>query len=339
MPSRRKRTWGWLLTCLGIPLLAGLVLWRFWLYRPVGFGPAGPEVPTAAFAGAWADKSVILVGMGDSVTAGFGALPGHSYFDRLTVNATSDEPAIRGLNLKAVFPNLSVTNLAMSGCTSAQALRAQLPKLGRRPVDSFGLVVMTIGGNDLIHNYGMSKPVDGAMYGATWAQAQPWLGTFRQRMDALLDGTIAAFPGGCLILVGNIYDPSDGTGSLRWVGMPAWPDGLRLHAEFNRILAESVAKRPQARLVDLHGTFLGHGVTCSQFWRGTYRREDPHWWYHANVEDPNDRGYDAIRRLFLNAFIDGMGRGLAKPNEPNPSRTVIRSPIQDLGGKSSGSKD
>jgi hypothetical protein len=25
-------------------------------------------------------------------------------------------------------------------------------------------------------------------------------------------------------------------------------------------------------------------------------------WYHINVEDPNDRGYDALRRLFLNAI-------------------------------------
>ena len=26
---------------------------------------------------------------------------------------------------------------------------------------------------------------------------------------------------------------------------------------------------------------------------------DPYCWYHVNLEDPNERGYDAIRRLFL----------------------------------------
>ncbi len=24
-----------------------------------------------------------------------------------------------------------------------------------------------------------------------------------------------------------------------------------------------------------------------------------HYWYYTNLEDPNERGYDAIRRLFL----------------------------------------
>ena len=36
-----------------------------------------------------------------------------------------------------------------------------------------------------------------------------------------------------------------------------------------------------------------------QFWRKFYRAEDPHYWYFENLEDPNERGYDAIRRLFL----------------------------------------
>ena len=30
-----------------------------------------------------------------------------------------------------------------------------------------------------------------------------------------------------------------------------------------------------------------------------YDALDPHYWYYANLEDPNERGYDAIRRLFL----------------------------------------
>jgi len=31
----------------------------------------------------------------------------------------------------------------------------------------------------------------------------------------------------------------------------------------------------------------------------TYDSDDPYYWYGSNLEDPNDRGYDAIRRLFL----------------------------------------
>ncbi|MBC8117927.1 MAG: hypothetical protein H7062_26345 [Candidatus Saccharimonas sp.] len=37
----------------------------------------------------------------------------------------------------------------------------------------------------------------------------------------------------------------------------------------------------------MRAEFLGHGIHCT------------HYWYWDNLEDPNDRGYDAIRRLFL----------------------------------------
>ncbi len=32
---------------------------------------------------------------------------------------------------------------------------------------------------------------------------------------------------------------------------------------------------------------------------GHFDRHDPHYWFYFNLEDPNERGYDAIRRLFL----------------------------------------
>jgi hypothetical protein len=52
-------------------------------------------------------------------------------------------------------------------------------------------------------------------------------------------------------------------------------------------------------LVDFHAAFLGHGIHCTEHRNENYRKEDPYYWYFDNLEDPNDRGYDAIRRLFL----------------------------------------
>lgn len=49
-------------------------------------------------------------------------------------------------------------------------------------------------------------------------------------------------------------------------------------------------------------------------WRRHYRAEDPHYWYFGNLEDPNDRGYDALRRLFL-IEIAGVFESLWKSNE------------------------
>src|SRR5689334_19218398 len=85
-PSRRRRR---LLVLGGIGLalvLATLGYRHFCLERPVGSGPAGPAVPAASFAKVWSTRSVVLVGMGDSITAGYGASPGHGYFDRLVRN-------------------------------------------------------------------------------------------------------------------------------------------------------------------------------------------------------------------------------------------------------------
>ena len=41
------------------------------------------------------------------------------------------------------------------------------------------------------------------------------------------------------------------------------------------------------------------GVACADQHSKHYRKDDPHWWYFDNIEDPNERGYDALRRLFL----------------------------------------
>jgi len=41
--------------------------------------------------------------------------------------------------------------------------------------------------------------------------------------------------------------------------------------------------------------FLAKGFTACSSGPAT----DPHCWYYTNLEDPNGRGYDALRRLFL----------------------------------------
>src|SRR5690606_26091306 len=85
--------------------------------------------------------------------------------------------------------------------------------------------------------------------------------------------------------------------------LPRWNDGLAIHARYNEAIREVVAAHAHVHHVPLYKTFLGHGSHCRQFWRSTYQPEDPYYWFYSNVEDPNDRGYDAIRRVFLNTII------------------------------------
>ena len=296
---KRRRWVAWLIA--GALLIGGGLAYReFWLARPVGDGPAGPPVPRGPFRATWTDRPVLLVGVGDSITAGLGAASrDHSYFQRLVVNPSDEFPDMRGLCLTVVLPNLSTQNLAISGSTSLTHLDVLRDRLETQASETLGLVVMTTGGNDLIHNYGRSAPREGAMYGATLEEARPWVHSFRRRLEEMLDLINERFPGGCHVFLADIYDPTDGVGDAPSVFLPPWPDGLEVHRAYNQVIYACVEERPNVHLVPLYRAFLGHGSHCRQFWRRTYRWDDPHYWFYTNVEDPNDRGYDAIRRLFL----------------------------------------
>lgn len=137
------------------------------------------------------------------------------------------------------------------------------------------------------------------MYGAKFEEARPWIENFERRLEAIIRQINKKFPGGCHIFIADIYDPTDGIGNIWRVGLPAWPDGLKILDAYNRVLHSCAAAHPNVHLVRLHGGFLGHGINCRQFWREHYHRHDPHYWFGDNLEDPNERGYDAIRRLFL----------------------------------------
>ena len=78
-----------------------------------------------------------------------------------------------------------------------------------------------------------------------------------------------------------------------------WPDVLAIVAAYNDVIARTADARKNVYRVDMRGAFLGHGIHCRQFWKPYYHSDDPHYWYGENLEDPNDRGYDALRRLFL----------------------------------------
>jgi hypothetical protein len=158
---------------------------------------------------------------------------------------------------------------------------------------------MTSGGNDLIHWYGRTKPREGAMYGASYEEARPWIANYEKRLNEMLEAIEEKFPGGCAIFLGDIYDPTDGVGEAKIVGLPAWPDGLKIHRAYNEVIHRAAEKRKAVHLVPLHQWFLGHGLNCIYPWNPHYCSKDPHYWYGENLEDPNARGYDAVRRIFL----------------------------------------
>lgn len=270
---------------------------------PTGSGPAGPTVPQEPFHSVWSDKKTVFIGLGDSITNGFGAPPEHSYFTLLQNNDDAQYPDMIGCDLKHVLPNLEAYNYAENYTVTQQHLDKQLQKLPTCRPGIKAIIVITSGGNDLIHDYGQSPPKDGAMYGCTYKHALVWTENIKQRLRMLLEGVMSKFPDDCEIFLANIYDPTDGVSDPQTVGLPRWSNGVKVLNLTNRKIAELCDSYENVHLVDIHSEFLGHGIHCTEFWRKHYRKNDPHYWYHANLEDPNPHGYDAIRRLFLLEMI------------------------------------
>lgn len=325
MSSARKRL-RWYTVRPAFLLVVGAVLVLLGLgYRrynpPMGDGPAGPAVPADAFARPWSDGEVLLVGMGDSIVTGFGAPKGFGFFDLLVSNPPGDQTDMAGLNLRRAFPRLRVLNIATNSTSSGDHLRSQLLFLPPQPAEVKGVVVLSTGGIDLIHDYGSKPARDEAVYGASWEDGRRYAALFRGRLEQLLDEISSRFPGGCEIFVATIFDPTDGVGDIQNVNpvlrlvkpLPAWPDGLKVHGAFNDHIRAAAAARRNVHAVEVHKTLLGHGLHCRDAQNPHYHADDPGYWLYFNLEDPNQRGYDAIRRVFLLDMIKVLA-----PAPPSP---------------------
>lgn len=302
----------WFVVFVMLGLVGCMGLFRL-VNPPQGSGPAGGAVEGEVYRKVWREGPVLLVGMGDSVVTGFGARPGRGFFELLTLQPEDDDATLKGCTLRAVYPDLRIINVAENSSSSGDHLRTQLRRVPKQREEVHGLVVISTGGIDLIHDYGSAEPRDEALYGAGWEEGRVYAQNFRERLEQLLDGLIERFPGGCDIYLATIFDPTDGVGDIENVNfmlravrpLPAWPDGLKIHAAFNQHIREAAAARPQVHVVDVHRAMLGHGLHCRESSRPFYDAKDPTYWYYYNLEDPNERGYDAIRRAFLRAMAEG----------------------------------
>lgn len=294
---------------IGLLLIAGTGAYLFFRFaRPEGSGPAGPAVNRGSFSSTWTTRPILVVGLGDSVTAGFGAPKGYSYFDRLLKNPIDEFPDMEGVCLASVFLQMHSTNLAISGSTSSEVAQRQIECMPTNAPDVFGIVVMTTGGNDLIHNYGRTPPREEAMFGATLEEARPWITNFSHRLESTTVQIESRFPGGCEIFLANIFDPTDGMGDAERAGLPAWRESQAVLSAYNTAIAHLAETDVHVQIVGIHDAFLGHGIHCTQFWNDHFDWHDPHYWFYFNLEDPNERGYDVIRRLFLNEIAINKDR-------------------------------
>lgn len=294
-------------------LIIGPLVGAYFYYRlPTGDGLSQIDVPDAPFNREWSKRKILLLGMGDSIVTGFGASgKKFGFFEMLTDNPYQDYPDMNNKTLRRVFSQIEKKNIAENSTTSGDHIR-QIELLPKQPEEVFGIVVISTGGIDLIHDYGRSAPRDEAIYGATREKIPDYARLFEARLQKLLGKIKAKFPGGVKIFIFSIYDPTDGVGDIENVHpllkilkkLPKWPDGLYALNLWNTIIKKAAIELDYVVLVDIHQAFLGHGLHCNDKANPYFKPQNPYYWYYINLEDPNKTGYDAIRRLVLLKMIE-----------------------------------
>jgi lysophospholipase L1-like esterase len=177
-------------------------------------------------------------------------------------------PEFRGRDLRIPFDDLT------SDGATTHSLLLQVDRV--TPREERTLVTITAGGNDLLGNIGGS--------------ANPVAAIFA-RLQSAVQKLIAKRPH-ALVLLGTVYDPSDGTNRL-----PGYTRTLDREAEwlaqFNDLVRAFARGEEHLRLADIHAHFLGHGVTVS---------ERDRWYLAESIIEPNARGASEVRRVWLDVL-------------------------------------
>ncbi|MEX5716938.1 SGNH/GDSL hydrolase family protein [Geodermatophilus maliterrae] len=228
------------------------------------------------------------VALGDSISIDdYAGGPGRGGAGLLFRNRDDDFPDWRGRDLLSLDPATTFALLASDGATTRTLLQAQLPRLRALPARPT-LVTLTIGGNDLL-----------SVYGDTAAARE-----VVTRVAAAVDAALAELAGllapGGRVVVGTVYDPSDGTGDTAALGLPPWPDAVAVIGELDDAL-RGVAARHGAAVADIAGVFRGHGLRAGDPSQHAARPAQRRLWF-CDVIEPNAWGAGGVRTAFWAAL-------------------------------------
>ncbi len=233
------------------------------------------------------------VALGDSISIDrYAGGRGRGGASLLARNRDGDFPEWRGRDLATTRPELGFAMLAIDGGTTDTLLDVQLPRLGASGAVP-RVVPLTLGGNDVLGAYGDTRA------------ALAVVRVVRARVGEALERLHALVAPGDPVVVGTVYDPSDGTAEAWRVGLPPWPDVVDVLAELNARL-RAVAADHGARIAEIHDHFLGHGLRTGDPAQRDPRPSDRDLWY-CNIIEPNAWGADAVRACFWRALHPATG--------------------------------
>jgi hypothetical protein len=217
------------------------------------------------------------VALGDSMSTDDYPGEGKGAASLLYKNQDLVHPEFKSFDLKTVCPGIKFQSLALDGATSAHVLHHQLEKI-KVPRNEKILITLTAGGNDILSGEDADTVVS--------------------RLEIIVNTLSREFPKGDLI-VGTIYDPTDGVKDL----FGPFRDMTREY-EILKIVngtIQQLGERPNVRVADVYSHFLGHGSYCKDSDNPYHQKDDPSLWFVLTIE-PNVRGAHEIRRLFWNSL-------------------------------------
>ena len=187
-------------------------------------------------------------------------------------------PAFQGLDLRSLCPGIRHSNLTMDGATTAGVLEYQLPAM---PKSDGGpaLITLTVGGNDLLR-----MMFDDAK------QGRRELPLLIERLRRIVDGILASYDD-ALLLVGTVYDPSDG--QMHLGDGVVLPDGFAWLTEYNDAVRR-LAERERCRVADIHRHFFGHGLATEA--------SAERWYWEVSIIEPGALGASEVRRVWLDCL-------------------------------------
>lgn len=241
----------------------------------------------------------MFVNLGDSIAAGYGVAATLNYEVLLTTNDNDTYPDWKGKDFDTKFPGIQVSDHAFVGATSDH-LEAQV---GQVPINQGGstLVVISIGGNDLMNSYqALLDP----------AQTKALANTVEKNVTKVVDHfkDTTKYPHPTYFVIFTIYDPTDGMADI-----PADADVISMCKSFKalaplfgkQVMANfaiyngaliTMAGKQQMLVGDNHARFLGHAFYYSDKTSLFYDVADPTLWLQKDCIHPNERGHHELRR-------------------------------------------
>lgn len=196
-------------------------------------------------------------------------------------NEDEQHPEFAGNDLISRWPDIGAVNLAEDGATIGDVFGTQLTQLSESNEPT--LITLSIGGNDVLSAF-ERRPVAELLARIVEDVAEGY--------EFLLQSIQRARPQASIIMT-TVYDPSDGTRRVPALFEGVGPLSIQSLHDLNSRIARLAATTKDCALADVHGHFLGHGVTAE---------EKDRWYWKRSLVEPNATGASEIRRVWLDAL-------------------------------------